>query len=158
MTQLTCVLTRVELKHAWLTPLVWWHFRRVQRSIPDTDGLLRSVLLLESPHSLFFLSVWSNPRAILGLGEGSPHIPHVRAVRAAKRWSKGIWSTQWHLTRLSPTAEWWPGTGGGWRELARASGADHAHLPSFVWCSGSPVVGAPEAVRGGPTGGGYGQP
>lgn len=55
MTQLTCALTRIELKHVWLTPLVWWHFWRVQRSLPGTPGLVRSVMLVESPRCVFFV-------------------------------------------------------------------------------------------------------
>lgn len=137
MTQLTCVMTRIELKHVWLAPMVWWHHRRLQRSLATAPGLLRAVLLMESPATFFTLSVWTEPQKIAGAGT----IAHVAAVRASHRWAKAVWSTQWHLTRLSPSARAWPGVGMDWTALARLSGVDHRELGSLISCPG-PMIGA----------------
>lgn len=136
LTQLTCVFTRFELKHAWQMPLMWWHFRRVHRSVVGAPGLLRSRLLLESPRCVYTLSVWTDPRAIEAI---SKSVAHVEAVHAAQRWAARIWSGQWHLTRLSPSARSWPGGMSSWSDLARASGVGHAYPAPFVRCLGPPI-------------------
>ena len=131
-TQVTCVLTRVELAHFWQAPLLWLHYRRAHRSLPTSSHLIAARLLVESPRVYFTLSIWSRP---FGTGAAAT-APHVDAARFGYRRCRAVWSTQWHLTRLSPGAQRWPGLAVDWGALAAEGGAMTVPSAPFTFCQG----------------------
>lgn len=133
--QVNAIVTRIQLKHVWMAPLLWWHSLRTHHSSVDARSLLASTLLLESPRTYFLISLWSDAPGIME----SATAAHVKAVAFANRWCRARWSTQWHLTRLSASSRHWPGSKVDWAELARLSGADNRHGAPFVYCKG-PIV------------------
>lgn len=128
--QPTCVATRMELKSVFWLPLIWFHNRRVQRAIRADSNLLGTALLIESPSCVWTLSFWPSPRATTGAAVRE----HAIAVHFAKRHCRNIWSTQWHLTRLSPTGSAWPQRRIDWTEIARLSGLDQSVPASMAIC------------------------
>lgn len=135
MTQVTCVMTRIQLRHVWLAPALWLQFWHTRRHLAAGRGLLAFSLLFESPRKYFTISIWADPRSVTESAKPA----HVLAVRFAKRWSSAIWSTQWHLTRLSPTARSWPESHVDWSEIARMADADHGYPSPFTQCTGQIV-------------------
>jgi hypothetical protein len=147
-TQLTCVLTRMELRHAWQAVPLWLHYRRVRRSLGRTRNLLSMSLACESPRVWFTISLWRKP---LGTAEAATR-EHIEAVRFAHRLCRGTWSAQLHLTRLSRSSRTWKGLGVDWGRLVEESGVDHSYLPSFTYCDGEVVSLRPKQApvpRGG---------
>jgi hypothetical protein len=144
MTQATCVMTRIELRHAWMTPILWLHFFRVRAALRKSDGVIASTIAFESIRSIFTISIWSKPRALLDAAT----YPHVYAVRDARKWSRHMWSSQWHLTRLSPSARDWPSRGIDWSEVARLSGSDGLFPAAFTVCRGEIIHQHPQSDQG----------
>jgi hypothetical protein len=54
-------------------------------------------------------------------------------------WCKGIWTTQWHLTRVSSSAHSWPGSGVNWWTVAQAAGVDHGWAGAGTTCDGHAI-------------------
>ena len=135
-TQLTCVLTRIEAKSIWYVPLIWWHYRTVNRSLHRVKGLIRSDFLFASSRTVVLSSIWDRPRSMEAAARDASH---VHAAQTARRLAKSIWSTQWHLTRLSPSAREWPVGWEGWVSLAKDSKADHRIPAQLTVCTGAAV-------------------
>jgi len=138
--QLTCVITRLEIAHAWQLPSLWLHRRRVRRAVSGCRGLVAFSFLQESLRTYYSISFWVSPLALVGASQRS----HVEAVRFSRS-LRAVWSTQWHLTRLSPYSQGWPGKETIWLDMARASGALHSIPSAVTRCSG-------QAVRADPNG------
>jgi hypothetical protein len=134
--QPTLVVTRFELKHWWLAPLLHIWFRRVNREMGlPKRSLQQSLLLRESRRRYVTLSIWSEPHDMV-----KSAVPrHVDAVRRSRRWCKAIWTTQWHLTRVSRSAHSWPESGLDWWDVARSAGVDHGWAGAGTSCDGHPV-------------------
>lgn len=109
--EVTCVLTRFELRSAWSLPWMWLSFRRVRAAAGGISGLLRAAFLVESPRVCFILSIWSGDAALLEFGT---HVgAHVHAARHTfrrtfnpARQRAEVWSTQWHLGAVSNNLSW----------------------------------------------------
>lgn len=110
-TEVTCVLTRFELRSAWSLLWMWWAFRKVRAESRRVGGLLRTVFLVESPRVCYIFSVWADERALLEFGT---HVhSHVHAARHSfrrvfnpARQRAEIWSTQWRLWAVSNNLSW----------------------------------------------------
>src|ERR1700730_10811739 len=68
VSEVTCVVTRFELRSAWSLPWMWLSFRRVRAGGGGISGLLRSAFLVESPRVCFIFSIWSGDAAVLEVG------------------------------------------------------------------------------------------
>jgi len=137
--QATCIMTRIELRHAWMAPIIWIDFLRARASLRTSSGVIVSTIVFESIRSIFTISVWPEPRALLDSATDA----HVNAVRRAHKWSRHLWSSQWHLTRLSPSARDWPSQIVDWTEVARMSGGDGQFPSPFTFCLGEIVYQRP---------------
>jgi hypothetical protein len=111
VSEVTCVVTRFELRSAWSLPWMWLSFRRVRAGARGISGLLRSAFLVESPRVCFIFSIWSGDAAVLEFGT---HVhAHVHAARhtfrrtfnPARRRAE-VWSTQWRLGAVSNNLSW----------------------------------------------------
>jgi hypothetical protein len=142
-TQVTCILTRIELAHWWQVPLIHLHHRRVRRSLAESEEPLTMSLLRESARVYYTLSLWSKPYATVA----SATTEHVKAVGFGRRASWTTWSTQWHLTRLSSSSYGWPGSSIDWPRLACESGAAFGHAAAFRYCDGDVTNLQPEWAR-----------
>lgn len=136
--QPTCVITMLELRHAWWAPLLRLHFgaskRRILSNKEASQRLLLLSLLKKSRRSFVIISCWSEPAAIMHSAVGE----HVGAVRFAYARCSAVWSTQWHLTRVSPGCRQWPGWPTDWDELARAANANGDAAAAMTACNGTP--------------------
>lgn len=132
--QVTCLMTRFEMKHWWSGMWVIWHFRRTKRSIRDSPGALEQLLLWESPRAAFSISLWDSPVAMMS----AVTTEHIQAIHYSARACRAVWSTQWHLTRLSRTRQQWPASRVEWNDLARQSGATAIHYAALTYCDGHP--------------------
>jgi hypothetical protein len=110
-TEVTCVMTRFELRSAWSLPWMWLSYRRVRAEARDVAGLLRSAFLIESPRVCFILSLWSGDAALLEFGTRVHS--HVHAARHTFRRTfdphrrrAAVWSTQWRLAAVSNNLSW----------------------------------------------------
>ncbi len=128
--QITCILTRMELRRVWFAPIVWWRYHKLKQLMKGNEGLLAHALLWESPRTCVTLSVWRSPIAIVAAATTD----HVLAVRFAYRSCRELWSTQWHLTRLSSGADHWGALD--WESLAEACGLGHDYGAAFTVCTG----------------------
>lgn len=134
--QPTCVITRVELRPEWLAPVRLLQFVLAYRRIRRAPALIAATFLVESWRSFVTFSIWSDPQAIMHAATDG----HVLSVRRAHRYAAHLWSSQWHLTRLSPSAHEWPIGGVDWQEIGARCGA-YQGLPSpFTWCTGQIVA------------------
>jgi hypothetical protein len=86
----------------------------------------------------FTLSIWSAPIDVLN----SAVPEHVMAVRFAYERSKALWSSQWHLTRLSRQRSW-QASNVDWGGLAERAGVDHNYPSPFTSCGGEPIYVRP---------------
>ena len=106
-----CVTTRFRVRHFWLLLPMYLTYRRLQRDLNQTPGLIRYAFLLQNPVACFTLSVWESEAALLRFTNVSSH---VQAVRRAKRWCReDIWSAYWHIDAVSKYARQWRGPGQG---------------------------------------------
>ena len=137
VSQPTCVITRFEVAHWWQKFTVRRLYRRTSREISAAPGLLSHTLAQAGPRAFFTISVWVHPSAIVG----SAAAVHVGAVRFAHKKCRAAWSTQWHLTRISPSAQTWPSSGVDWKSVAAVGAADHGYAAAVTGCSGLPVHG-----------------
>lgn len=143
MTDVTCVLTRVELRSALLLPLAVWAFRRVQQSLRNAPHLIHSSLLVEGPRCLVTCSIWTEPRALEAVARSHRHVDVVRATY--NRWSRTVWSTQWHLTRVSPSSRGLPE---GLADALDALGGRAQPVGMLIRCGAPPnVVAHPGATH-----------
>jgi hypothetical protein len=130
--QTTCIMTRLELRSPLLSPIAYLRFRRVAKQLRSKPSLLAFSFLLENATTWVSVSIWRSPNSIME----SAVREHALAVRWAHTWCRAIWSTQWHLTRLSPNANLWRGNAVDWAQIALNGGAT-ATIPSpFAYCSG----------------------
>ncbi len=145
MYQPTVVITRFDLKHWWLAPVLRLWFWRVSREMRATsDRPLESLLLQESLGTYVALSIWSEPSQMMGSA-----VPrHVQAVGLSRKWCKEIWTTQWHLTRVSPSAHSWSQSGVNWWAVAQDARVDHGWAGAGTACDGHPVSLWPQPVAG----------
>src|SRR5919204_744303 len=129
----TLVLTRFVLRHWWTSPQLKYRYRKIENEVQHAgEGLVFSRLLRESATCYVALSVWQSPfRMVL-----SATPSHVSAVRASRKWCKSILTTQWHLTRVSPTARGSDSTGVDWWSVAMSSSAAHGWAGAITGCSG----------------------
>jgi hypothetical protein len=128
----------LELRHWWLAPVLRLHFSATRKKMlamrRDEQRLLLLVLLRRSRRSFVIMSCWSEPAAMMESAVGE----HIAAVYFAQDWCRAIWSTQWHLTRVSPSCRTWPGSIVDWSAIARAAGADGTGAAAVTACSGKP--------------------
>jgi hypothetical protein len=143
--QPTLVVTRFELRHWWMAPILKLRFRLIHHRVGRAPGLIASVLMRESWRVHYGLSIWIEPHAMVASAVGE----HVQAVSRSRRWCSALWTTQWHLTRVSASACTWPGTIDWW-ELARAVGADKGRVGAATACDGAPVDLRQDVTRGDP--------
>jgi len=136
MYQPTLVVTRFELKHWWYAPLLRLWFWRISRDIRATTKTLhQSILLRESSCCYVTLSIWSEPHQMVISAVSA----HVQAVRLSRKWCKAIWTTQWHLTRVSSSAHSWPNSGVDWWGVAQSAGVGHGWAGAGTACNGHAV-------------------
>jgi len=108
-----CVLTRFGLRSPRHLLPTYRDFRRVQEQARSADlpGLLQSALLVESPTTLYSLSIWSDMTEIGFFGtEVTKHVDAARRVfgRLAYEPDRGpeLWSTKWRLATVSNNLNW----------------------------------------------------
>ena len=99
-------LTRVRLKHAWMTPILLTRFWWMRRSARRAPGHLMSFMVAEGPWTTVNISVWSSPQAARWW---SGRREHVDAVRLTYRWAREVWSAEWSLNGVSRSAHAWAG-------------------------------------------------
>jgi hypothetical protein len=109
--EVTCVMTRFELRSAWSLPWMWLSFRRVRAEASGIAGLLRTAFLVESPRVCFIVSLWTGDAALLEFGTRVG--AHVHAARNTFRRTFNpdrrraeVWSTQWRLAAVSNNLSW----------------------------------------------------
>lgn len=135
--EVTCVLTHVRLRSVFQMPLALWAFHSINQTLPTRD-LIYSSLLVEGPRSFVTWSIWRDPRALEAIGRSQRHVEAVRKVY--RGWSLAAWSTQWHLTRISPSSRGLP------RDLAALSRVVRLGMPGIVSACGHGVAGREAAV------------
>lgn len=108
--RMSCLITRFQLRSAFLLPLFYWAFRKVRADASRLPGLVTTSFLVESPRVCFTLSLWTSDQAIR---EFNTLVTHVQAAR----WSmQHVYSTQsrraelcslhWHLWAASRNRRW----------------------------------------------------
>lgn len=104
-TQITCVMTRFEVRS--LGGLLRLHrsFRRVRANSKDLPGLITCVFLLENLHTCYTVSFWQDEAAIIRFNNRS--LEHIKAGNRCFRYlrrsngSASLWSAQFRLSSLS---------------------------------------------------------
>lgn len=108
--EVTCVCTRFQLHHPLQLALTYLDYRRLTRRLRGTQGLLKSVFLVESACTCWTISVWESPSSIPRFGTAIPeHVDAARRVfgRVEKRLGRPlVWSTKWRLSYLSNNQNW----------------------------------------------------
>lgn len=96
-----CVLTRVQLRHAWDLPLAYLLYRSLKRQ--PHPGMLRSAFLISGLRTFVNVSIWSSIDDIHSFGGVASHAD---IVRWSMRRAREIWSSRMRVERLSHTPTW----------------------------------------------------
>lgn len=109
-TPLYCVLTRVELRHAWALPAMWRIYRRVRNEARRVAGLKRCAFLVAGLRTFVILSIWDDEAGFLDFGTRvEQHLGAARrSLSNAGRGANGprIWSTEWQIRAVSHNLGW----------------------------------------------------
>jgi hypothetical protein len=104
-TNISCVLTRFELRSRWSLIPFYHAFRRVRRASKKVEGLIKAVFLVENLRTCYTLSLWENDWAMVSFGNV---YEHVRAANSAfgptyrhDLQRAEIWSAQFRLWAVS---------------------------------------------------------
>lgn len=100
-----CVTTRFRLKYFWQILLFYLAYRRMQRDLKVTPGLIRYAFLFEGLCTFCTLSIWESEEAIRDFSNVRSHLT---TLRKAKRLCQSIWSAYWSLDAISEFASSWP--------------------------------------------------
>jgi hypothetical protein len=106
-TDVTCVLTRFELRSPFALLRFYYLFRRVHKEATfKAKGLIASEFLVQGMRTCYTLSLWNDARSIL---QFNTHVrSHVQAANFCFRDLKvhesgpALWSAQFQLTAVSP--------------------------------------------------------
>jgi hypothetical protein len=107
-----CVLTRFRLRRPWHLVQTYLGYRRMMRKMARAapDGFLKASFLVEGPTTCYSLSLWADERAIAMFSTTIPeHVPAANRVFGRLRFlddGPEIWSTKWHLSRVSNNLRW----------------------------------------------------
>ena len=108
----TCVLTRFEVRSLWALLRFYVLFRRVKNTIRGLDGLIAALFIVENARTCYTLSVWRDVGAILKFNTEPAHIAVANYSFRELRSTKGkvhLWSGQFRLAGASPHNFVWPG-------------------------------------------------
>ncbi|TMC03318.1 MAG: hypothetical protein E6J41_27870 [Chloroflexi bacterium] len=110
--EVTCVITRFQLRSVWDLLRLHRLYRQVRRDARQRcSGLLHAGFLVEGPRTFYSFTLWRDDAAILEFGTVvQSHIRIAgRGLRATFRADverPEIWSTQWKLTAVSENLNW----------------------------------------------------
>jgi len=109
--EVSCVMTRFRLRSCLSLPGFFLAFRSLRKEALKTiPGLLKAVLLLESPHVCYTLSVWANDDAILQFNHLHSHVRvanwSIPLAYRPERHRAEIWSVHWKLRGVSHNLNW----------------------------------------------------
>jgi hypothetical protein len=108
----TCVITRFQLRSVWDLLRLHRLYRRVRRDARQScSGLLHAGFLVEGLRTFYSFTLWRDDAAILEFGTVvQSHIRiagrGLRATFRADAERPEIWSTQWKLTAVSENLNW----------------------------------------------------
>jgi len=111
-TNVTCVITRFQLRSFW--DLIRLHriYRYVRREARQRcSGLLHAGFLVEGPRTFYSFTLWADDAALMEFGTVvDSHVRIAsRGLRATYRPDVArpeIWSTQWKLAAVSENLNW----------------------------------------------------
>jgi hypothetical protein len=109
--ELTCVLTRFQLRSVWGLISGYRLFKVVDAHARSCKGLVVSKFLVESPRVFWTMSIWETERAILEFNSNvTTHVYAANKSFGLLEFSDGkplLWSAQFHLSRVSPSNFRW---------------------------------------------------
>ena len=111
-TQVSCVITRFEVRSFWALVAMFWHYRQIVRETRALPGLLQSRFLVDGLRSFLTLSIWKDDTAILNFNLGPAHIRAANRVLQEIRVHQQkavLWSAQFRLVGISDHNMQWPG-------------------------------------------------
>lgn len=105
-TEISCLLTRFQVRSLWGLAQCYLSFRRVRAEARNVKGLLMAVFLIEDLKTCYTFSLWIDVDAILEFNE-RVHAHTVAANRAFRVLRFGsrlpeLWSAQFRLSAVSP--------------------------------------------------------
>jgi hypothetical protein len=106
ITNISCLLTRFQLRSPWSLVHFYRSFRQVRREARGIPGLLKTVFLIENARTCYTLSIWKNPEAIYDFNVKVDS--HIRAANTSFRHLQltpsgvQLWSAQFRLSAVSP--------------------------------------------------------
>lgn len=99
-----CVTTRFHLKRPWQLVSVYLFYKRMAPALKTAPGLIRYAFVIQSPTVCYTFSIWESKEAIISFS----NVPsHLKALRAAKRMCREIWSAYWQIATISQYANRW---------------------------------------------------
>lgn len=105
-TNISCLLTRFQLRSPWSLLHFYRSFRAIRKEARDVRGLLKTVFLIENARTCYTLSIWENAEAIYDFN--SQVDAHIRAANTSFRHLRlgatgvQLWSAQFRLSAVSP--------------------------------------------------------
>ena len=131
----TCVMTRFEVRSTWALLRFYWLFRQVRAGSRGIPGLLASLFLIENRRTCYTLSLWRDDAAILQFNNHV--VAHVHAANSCFRHLAKVdqrprlWSAQFKLFAVSSTNLQWQG-------VDVMAAAQHAAAQAMQAAGGAP--------------------
>lgn len=106
----SCVFTRFKLPSVWSVARFILVFRRVRAEAEKGSGLIKSLLLFESPRVCYTVSLWRDDASIARFGKLASHVNAanwgLNLAHCKTRQRSEIWSVQWRLHAISDNLNW----------------------------------------------------
>ncbi|MDQ6876184.1 MAG: DUF4188 domain-containing protein, partial [Candidatus Dormibacteraeota bacterium] len=131
--------TRIRFRDPWSCLRAWLQFRKMYRELREEPDFVRGSLSIVGPSTLMNVSLWKSRRAML-LWSGTR--PHVQAVQWTYPRVSEVWSADWSLRHISPSASRWDGPLG---DLP--TGPQFAKDPRGISAPDQPKLAVASAIR-----------
>lgn len=110
-TSVRLVMTRFHVRTFWGLLTTWIDYKRLERRLPKSSGLLKQMFLIEGPRSMWSISIWDTSRAIDHFGAEQPfHVAVANAIfpRIMRREDghSEIWSIRAKPVSVSSNLNW----------------------------------------------------
>jgi hypothetical protein len=110
-TSVRLVMTRFRVRSCWGLLATWIDYKRLERRLPASPGLLKQMFVLEGLHSVWSISVWDSAHAIDRFGAQQPfHVAVANAIfpRIMRRpdGRPEIWSIRAKPISVSSNLNW----------------------------------------------------